>query len=126
MGKRILVIDDEPSVRKSFQLALEDTDYCIEAVSSGLEGIETHKKEPCDLIFLDLKMPGLNGVETLNYVRGFDRTTPIYVITAFYEEYFNELKKSMNSDIDFELMQKPIGAEQIISVVKSILEGSPD
>lgn len=123
MSKRILVIDDEAAIRKSFALSLEETDYQVEGAESGEIGIEMEKKQPYDLIFLDLKMPGLNGVETLRELRTMDKEVPIYIITAFYGEFFDQIRQAEKEAISFEVMKKPIGADQILLVVNSILEG---
>lgn len=123
MSKSILVIDDEEVVRKSFTLALEDTEYQVDTVESGEKGIEKEQKNKYDLIFLDLKMPGLNGVETLRELRKIDKNVPIYIITAFHKEFFDQLKKAKEDGLKFEIAHKPIGSDQIILVTKSILEG---
>ncbi len=123
MSKRILVIDDEEAIRKSFALSLEDSGYQVDGAESGEVGIDMEKKKPYDLIFLDLKMPGLNGVETLRELRKINKEVPIYIITAFYGEFFDQLRQAEKEAISFEVMKKPIGAEQITLVVKSILEG---
>ncbi len=123
MTKSILVIDDEEAIRKSFLLALEDTGYRVDVAESGEKGVEMQKMRPYDLIFLDLKMPGMNGSETLRTLRQSDETTPVYLITAFYEEFFNQLKSVEEDALCFEVMRKPFGRDQIVLVSKSILEG---
>ena len=123
MKKRILVIDDEKGIRKSFVLALEDTEYEVDGAESGMKGISLHKEKKYDLIYLDLKMPGLNGVETLQKIRATDGDVPIYIITAFYEEFFTDLKKAHEQGLYFEVLKKPIDLEQILFVTKCILEG---
>jgi len=121
--KLILVIDDEESVRKSFLLALEDHPYKIETAASGQLGISAAKKTRFDLIFCDLKMPGLNGVETVRELRKKDKTVPIYIVTAFSKEFASELKGLEKDDIAFELLSKPLGSDQIIAVVDAALNG---
>jgi DNA-binding NtrC family response regulator len=123
MKKSILVIDDEEGIRRSFILALEDSDYSIDTAASGEAGIEKRKIKPYDLIFLDLKMPGLNGVETLDRIRKLDEYVPVYILTAFYKDYFQQLKVVRDKGIDFNIIQKPIGMDQIIKATKGILEG---
>ncbi len=123
MSKRILVIDDDEIIRDSFCLALEDTGYQIDTAKSGEEGIKKEKERKYDLIFLDLKMPGLNGVETLNELRKIDSNVPVYIVTAFHKEFFSQLNAIAESGVGFELLQKPIGGEQIVLVAKSVLEG---
>ena len=122
-GKRILVIDDEAAIRKSFVLALEDTEYSVDTAESGEKGIEKERENHYDLIFLDLNMPGLNGVETLRILRSIDDKVPVYIVTAFYQDFLHQLRDIENEIINFELIQKPIGQEQIVLAVKSILEG---
>jgi len=123
MSKRILVIDDDEAIRKSFALALEDTPYSVLTAESGEKGIRMIETEGCDLVFLDLKMPGMNGVETLREIRKRDLNVPVYIITAFYGEYFDLLKKAGQEGIHFEVMKKPIGLEEIDMVTRSMFEG---
>lgn len=123
MTKRILVIDDDQAVRKAFSLAFEDTEYRVEAAESGEKGVEMVQKAGYDLIFLDLKMPGLNGVETMRELRKTDQDVPIYIVTAFYKEFLDQLKSAEEEGINFELLKKPVGGDQVVSVARGVLEG---
>jgi len=124
MTKQVLVIDDDEAIRKSFILALEDTGYSIDTTESGGKGIKLFERNKYNLIFLDLKMPGLNGVETLRELRKLDDNVLIYIITAFYGDYFPELQKAIEDKIDFEVLRKPLNNEQIILFTKSMLNKS--
>jgi len=125
MSKKILVIDDETSVRRSFQLALEDTEYEVDTAGTGEDGVEMAREDRYDLVFLDLKMPGMSGVETLRALRSLDiySDIPIYIVTAFYQEYFEDLKTASNEGMAFEVLRKPCGSEEILKTVQSNLEG---
>ena len=120
MSKRILVIDDDEAVRKSFILALEETSYQVEAVESGEKGIEKLGDTSYDLVFLDLKMPGLNGVQTLRKLRQMDTGVPVYIVTAFHKEFFKDLKLLSEEGIAFDLLRKPIGSDEIVQLTESI------
>ena len=122
MAKRVLVIDDEKPIRDSFILALEDTDFLLDTASSGKEGLERIKHAAYDLIYLDLKMPGMNGVETLRKIRQKEKNIPIYIITAFAKEFFDELGQLKEEKIDFEIMRKPIGMNAIKEITVSLLD----
>lgn len=123
MGRRILVIDDEDAVRKSFTLALEDTGYQVETAESGERGLKKIQTNKYDLIFLDLKMPGMNGVETLRELRKIDKSVPIYIVTAFHKEFFDQLKGAAEEEIGFEIVKKPLSSERIVLITRGILEG---
>jgi CheY-like chemotaxis protein len=120
--KKILVIDDESSVRKSFTLALEDVACEVVTASSGEEGLKKAKGK-FDVIFCDLKMPGLNGVETVRLLRKKDKKTPIFIVTAFSKEFAEGLKELEKENVEFQLMSKPLPSEQIVAVVEGILTG---
>jgi len=124
MSKRILVIDDDAAIRKSFALALEDADCQVDTAESGGEGISKASITKYDLIFLDLKMPGINGVETLIRLRDDGHKMPIYIITAFHEEFMDQLRVATDEGYEFEVMQKPIMSEDLISITKAILEAA--
>jgi DNA-binding response OmpR family regulator len=123
MSKRILVIDDEEAVRKSFILALEDTDYQVETVELGEKGLKKIQTTKYDLVFLDLKMPGMNGVETLRELRKIDKSVPVYIVTAFHKEFFDQLKGAADDGIGFEIAKKPLSSDRIVLITKGILEG---
>ncbi len=121
MEKQILVIDDEAAVRNSFALALEDTRYAVDTAATGEEGVKKIREGTFQLIFLDLKMPGMDGVETFRQIRKLDDAVPVYIITAFAKEFFEGLKMLADEGNQFELMQKPIGMEAINELTKAVL-----
>jgi len=123
MSKRILVIDDDLAIRKSFALAFEDADCQVDMAESGEEGIDKTSNTEYDLIFLDLKMPGINGVETLIRLRDDGHKMPVYIITAFHEEFMDQLRVAAGEGYDFEIMLKPMSLD-IVSITKHILEKS--
>lgn len=123
MSKRILVVDDEKAVRKSFELALEGLGYKIDTAETGEKGLDMSTANKYDLIYLDLRLPGISGIEVLNKIRSEDKDTPIYIITAFHQEYFEELKKAQQAGVDFQLLKKPVDADQIVELTKAVLEG---
>ncbi len=122
MNKRVLVIDDDVAIRKSFALALEDADCQVDTAESGEEGVDKVSNTEYDLIFLDLKMPGINGVETLIRLRDDGHKMPIYIITAFHEEFTNQLRVVANEVYDCEIIQKPIESQDLTNITKAILE----
>jgi len=122
MSKSILVIDDNKGIRDSFTFALEDTEYLVHTSESGENGAVMERKNKYNLIYLDLKMPGWDGIKTLRELRKIDKDVPIYIVTAFYQEFFNELKVAREEGLQFEILSKPIDSGQILSVTKDILE----
>ena len=122
MSINILVIDDEEAIRKSFILALEDTGYRVETAESGEKGMEKARETKFDLIFLDLRMPGLDGVETLRKLWEMGQTVPIYIITAFYEDFADQLQSAADDAISFHLLKKPVDGDEIRSIAKVVSE----
>jgi CheY-like chemotaxis protein len=123
MTKRVLIIDDEEAVRKSFALALKKLPYELDFAENGQKALEKFDQKPFDLIYLDLKMSVMNGVETLYGIRDRDKDVPVYIVTAFHKEFFDELAEVRQNKIEFDLLMKPIGRDQIIAVTRGILEG---
>jgi CheY-like chemotaxis protein len=81
-ARRILIVDDEPNVRLVFRTALESAGYAVEEVGDGGAALARLRKSPADLILLDLKMPGLGGIETLRRLREEGSATPVVIVTA--------------------------------------------
>ncbi|MFC1989363.1 response regulator [Chloroflexota bacterium] len=118
MSINILVVDDEEVIRKSFILALDGTGYNVETAESGVKGIKRAQEINFDLIFLDLRMPGLDSVETLRGLWEVGQTVPIYITTAFYDDFLARLQKAAEDGISFYLLKKPVDGDEIRSIAQ--------
>lgn len=119
--QKILVIDDEESIRDAFDLALMD-EYEVFTASNGSAGVELALECAPDLIFLDLKMPGLNGVQTLRHLRSEGIECVVYIVTAFIPEFLDQLAEAAKEGLVFGLSQKPLVRDQIREIAAGILE----
>jgi len=124
MNKRVLIIDDDEGIRKLFKRALEDTPYQVETAESGAVGVKMQDVYRYDLIFLDLNMPGMNGIETLSAIRATDKEIPIFIITAFHQDYLEAITDIFEEGLKFKIAHKPLSIEQIVSITTESLEDS--
>jgi CheY-like chemotaxis protein len=122
--KRVLVIDDDDAVRSAFRLALEDVQAEVVTAPSGEQGVDVAGLQAVDLVFLDLKMPGLDGVDTLQRLRACGCAAPIFVVTGFAEEFMARLRAAADLGLDFEVIRKPLERNDIRSVVSAVLGGA--
>lgn len=120
--KRILIIDDDAGVRETFLAALADRNYDLTAVESGAAGLESAVKRRPDLVFLDLKMPGMSGVEVLERLHEICPGVPVYIVTGFYGEFLKPLKDVRNRGINVDLARKPLTLWEIRAIADGALE----
>jgi CheY-like chemotaxis protein len=88
--KKILVVDDEESIRFLYKEELEEEGYIVECAGNGEEALEKLLLFKPDLISLDIKMPGMDGLEALKRIRQTERQLPIILCSA-YGEYKQDL-----------------------------------
>ena len=88
--KKILVVDDEENIRLLYQEELEEEGYAVEVAAHGKEALDKLNTFRPDLITLDIKMPGMDGVETLQKIREAQRDLPVILCSA-YGEYKQDL-----------------------------------
>jgi DNA-binding response OmpR family regulator len=88
--KRILVVDDEEGIRQLYKEELEDEGYKVELAERGEEALEKISESKPDVVILDLKMPGMGGLEVLERIRERDKDLPVIICTA-YGEYKSDL-----------------------------------
>ncbi len=79
----VLVIDDEEIMREILQTLLEREGYRVSTVGSGEEGVSLARSNQFDVAIVDVMLPGIDGIETLEQLRRFDEDLPIILITAF-------------------------------------------
>lgn len=88
--KKILIVDDEESIRFLYQEELEEEGYIVECAKNGEEALEKLSAFQPDLISLDIKMPVMDGIEALKRIREKERHLPIILCSA-YGEYKQDL-----------------------------------
>lgn len=88
--KKILVVDDEENIRILYQEELEEEGYTVEVAAHGQEALEKVNIFRPDLVTLDIRMPGMDGVETLRKIREVQRNLPVILCSA-YGEYKQDL-----------------------------------
>src|SRR5689334_8117095 len=86
MRSRLLIVDDEESLRTSLLVNLEDEGYEVTEAESGQEASELAAKQPFDLIVTDMRMPGRNGLETFREIRKLRSDALIMLMTGFANE----------------------------------------
>jgi len=111
--KKILLVDDEESIREVFAEILTEEGYQVATVENGDEGLKLLAKEPFDLILVDKKMPGIDGFDFVRQVRAMNRPVKIVLITGSISE--NPLK-----EVDAYLA-KPCEIDELISMVQKML-----
>jgi len=82
-GKKILVVDDEEAIRLLYQQELIEEGYEVFLAANALEALEIVDKEPIDLVILDIKMPGMNGIEAMQKMVGKKSKIPIIINSAY-------------------------------------------
>ena len=116
---RILVIDDEDSVRDVLSRMLKAKGHQVAVASNGEEGIERFRSEPFDLVFTDLGMPKVSGWEVGKTIKAINPKVPIAMITGWGVELDRE--KLSESGIDLSIA-KPFNFDQVINLVFEAME----
>ena len=80
---KLLLIDDEDDVRYSFKRIFSSPDLNLETAASGEEGLKVIKSFQPDLVLMDVRMGGINGLETLRRIRQDDAKLPVIMMTAY-------------------------------------------
>jgi two-component system response regulator HydG len=97
MGKtNILVVDDLRSMRLTLGGILEDKGHNVVTVEDGYQAIDAVKKKHFDAIFMDIKMPGINGVQTFREVKKIDPKAAVIMMTAYSVE--DLVKEALEED----------------------------
>ncbi|HIE16751.1 MAG TPA: response regulator [Dehalococcoidia bacterium] len=119
-GKRhVLVVDDEPLVGKLFKSTLEKLGYQVTTTMSSFEALERLTREHFDLIFLDLKMPELDGSELFRHIREKNHSARVAIITGYPE---SELMVKAIQYGPFVVMRKPISSTDILTALATFIK----
>jgi two-component system, NtrC family, nitrogen regulation response regulator NtrX len=116
---RILVIDDEASIRESLRMILEYEGYEFLGAASGEAGIRMVEREAPDLVFLDVKMPGMDGLEALGRIRSIAEATPVVIISG-HGTVSTAVEATKLGAFDF--IEKPLASERILVTIRNAVD----
>lgn len=113
---RILVVDDEAIIRHLLTDVLKDDQHQVVAVENGKEAVEKVKEASFDLVFSDIHMPVLNGLETIKRIRSLDKKILIVMMDSF-PDLLSELAQEEGA---ITCMHKPFELKEIREILKNI------
>jgi len=115
---RILVIDDDHIVRSLFEATLEEQGHIVVAVGTGAEGMQHVKQRDFDLVFLDLKLPDIDGAEVFREIKSIRPNLLVTIITGYPS---SEMMERAMKEGPLGVMNKPFNDSDIIAAVGSFL-----
>jgi DNA-binding NtrC family response regulator len=118
MKTNILVVDDLKSMRLTLGGILEDEGYDVVLAENGYQAIEAAKQTSFDLIFMDIKMPGINGVQTFREIKKINPQAAVIMMTAYSVE---DLVREALEEGAYAVVYKPFDVENILSIIDSAL-----
>jgi DNA-binding response OmpR family regulator len=117
--KSVLIVDDEKSIRLTLAMALEKLEVPVDQAENGKEALAMLAKKPYSLMLLDLRMPGIDGMEVLRRVSDVRPEVKVVIITA-YGSVETAVEAMKLGAVDF--LEKPFNAEDVRQLVASLLD----
>ena len=118
MNKKVLVIDDSAMSRRMLGRILESAGHSVVEAEDGAGGLEMFFLEKPDLVFLDLTMKDMYGLDVLNKIREIDPDACVIVASADIQDQTRELVEQAGAN-DF--VNKPLSPEKVLSAVEAVL-----
>lgn len=114
---RILIIEDEPSFVEALEFLLSKEGFKVEVASSGDQGLTLFERNGCDLVLLDLMLPGMSGVEVCKEIRK-SSSVPIIMLTAKDDEIDKVIGLELGAD---DYVTKPYSARELVAHIRAVL-----
>jgi two-component system response regulator MprA len=121
MASSILVVDDEPALRRAVERALAAEGYAVRLAADGVEALEALRRDPVDAVVLDVSMPRLDGLDLTKLLRGDGDRTPILMLTA--RAAVGDRVAGLEAGAD-DYLVKPFALEELLARVKALLRRS--
>ncbi len=120
-GKRILLVDDDATVRDSLSDVLLAEGYVVVAAENGQQAVDLATRSAIDLVLLDLNMPVKNGWDTFEQLTREHPTLPIIIITARPNQVFTAVSAGVGA-----LLEKPMDISTLLTTIRALLTESPE
>jgi two-component system KDP operon response regulator KdpE len=113
---RILVVDDEPAIRRALRPPLVELGFQVAEASRGEEALQALRTTPFDAVLLDINMPGIGGIETLKRIRSFAPRLPVLMLTVRDDEEDKVEALELGAD---DYVTKPFSTRELIARIRS-------
>jgi two-component system KDP operon response regulator KdpE len=117
-GARILIVDDEPPIRRFLRAALAAQAYRVEEAADGEAALEVLARDPADLVVLDLGLPRIDGLEVVRRLRAQGSAVPIVILSSRDDEAGKVAALDLGAD---DYVSKPFGAEELSARIRAAL-----
>ena len=114
----ILIVDDDPGIREAFRLVLEEDYELVEAVD-GPQALDRVQSSPVDLVLLDVRLPGMDGIEVLERIKGIDENIEVVLVTAVQTVRAAVMAMKLGA---FDYVTKPFDEDEILPLIHRALE----
>ncbi len=121
MSQRILVVDDETAIRDTLRMVLEYEGYEVATAGDGRSALEALDETPAAAVLLDIKMPGLDGLETLDRIVAREGAPPVLMISG-HGDIATAVECTRRGAVDF--LEKPLQRERVLVSVRNALSGN--
>ena len=115
--KKVLVVDDEEAIRSLYKMELEDAGFEVETADSGQQALEMLEAFDPDIVTLDIKMPGMDGLEALGEIRKRKRGLPVILCSAY-----GEYKQDFSSWASDAYIVKSSDLEKLVETIQALIE----
>jgi two-component system, NtrC family, response regulator PilR len=119
MHERLLVVDDEPSMREFLEIMLSQEGYSVALASTGEEGFKLYRQSEPDMVLTDVKMPGMSGLELIKEIHALDPTVPIVAITAY--ACADDAVRAVRAGA-YDYLSKPFQIDDLRVIIRNALE----
>lgn len=122
---KILLVEDEPSIRDLYTRQLTKASHSVVAVEDGTKGLEQLKTASFDILLLDIMLPGINGLQVLREFKTFAPNSPTKVILLTNLGQDSVIKEGFDLGAQAYLIKASYTPDQVVAEVQNILSGQP-
>jgi len=117
-NKKILIVDDEETVGIGMSEMLKDAGFSARYVTSGKEAVESFEVSSYSLVFMDMMMPGMNGLETYRKMKEVNPDVRVVLFTGYFREVDTAIYQGVKEGMIDVYIRKPFFSEEIIRTAR--------
>lgn len=116
---RILVVDDEPNIRRTLSAVLRSRGYEVVSASDGNEAVKLARETPYDIAIMDVRMPGLDGIQALQELIALDKNSRVVLMSGHGED--DEKNQALKSGATA-FLEKPVSVDSLLELLRQLLD----